>query len=195
MVTCQNCGMEMDDTAKFCKNCGSEIIQEEAVEISTVNLCPSCGSEINDDIKFCPNCGSKIESEPASESNQTKFCTNCGFEMDSSLKFCPECGTPTSNLRPAANTQLISNRQNSPGLAAVLSFLIIGLGQVYIGLTKKGIILFVLAIVSGILTIILVGYVLWLLVWVYSVYDAYNSAEKINNGIAVEDTLDFNNLF
>ena len=27
------------------------------------------------------------------------------------------------------------------------------------------------------------------------IYDAYNSANKMNEGIAVEDTIDFNNLF
>lgn len=70
-----------------------------------------------------------------------------------------------------------------------------GLGQVYLGLTKNGIILFVLAIVSGILTIIFLGFILWLLVWIYARYDVYNSANKINNGIEVEDTLDLYNLF
>ncbi|WP_458452988.1 double zinc ribbon domain-containing protein [Methanobrevibacter sp.] len=191
MVTCKDCGCELVDGAKFCKNCGSEIVQEvEESEDNAAKVCPSCGSEVNDGVKFCPDCGFKIEVEE----NQPKFCSGCGFELNDSLKFCPECGTPTSNEVQRTNNQ-ISNVQKSAGLAAVLSFLIIGLGQVYLGLTKKGIILFLLAIVSGFLMFILVGFVLWLLVWAYSVYDAYNSAEKINNGIAVEDTLDFNNLF
>jgi TM2 domain-containing membrane protein YozV len=91
--------------------------------------------------------------------------------------------------------QGVVNSNKSPILGAILSFLIIGLGQVYLGLTKKGIILFVLAIVSGFLMLLFVGYILWLLVWLYAIYDGYNSANKMNNGIAVEDTLDFNNLF
>jgi TM2 domain-containing membrane protein YozV len=91
--------------------------------------------------------------------------------------------------------QGVVNSHKSPILGAILSFLIIGLGQVYLGLTKKGIILFVLAIVSGFLMLLFVGYILWLLVWLYAIYDGYNSANKMNNGIAVEDTLDFNNLF
>ncbi|WP_458405433.1 zinc-ribbon domain-containing protein [Methanobrevibacter sp.] len=191
MVTCKDCGCEMEDGAKFCKNCGSEIIPEvEESEDNTAKVCPNCGSEVNDGVKFCPDCGSEIEVEE----NQPKFCTNCGFELNDSLKFCPECGTPTSNAVQKTNFQ-ITNTQKSAGLAAVLSFLIIGLGQVYLGLTKKGIILFLLAIVSGFLMFILVGFVLWLLIWAYSVYDAYNSAEKMNNGIEVKDTLDVNNLF
>ena len=63
------------------------------------------------------------------------------------------------------------------------------------GLTKKGILLFFGAIVSGVLMLILIGWITWLLVWGYAIYDAYNSANKMNEGIAVEDTIDFNNLF
>ena len=41
----------------------------------------------------------------------------------------------------------------------------------------------------------LIGFVLWFIIWVYAIYDAYNSAEKMRNGTAVEDTIDLNNLF
>lgn len=101
--------------------------------------------------------------------------------MDDDAKFCPECGASTS---PQVRTaQMVPIYKKSPGLAVVLSFFIIGLGQVYIGLIKKGIILFVLAVVSGTLMMILVGFVLWLLIWAYAIYDAYNSAKKIKSCI------------
>lgn len=90
---------------------------------------------------------------------------------------------------------MVPSPNKSAGLAAVLSFLIVGLGQVYLGLIKKGIILFILAIVAGILMSVVVGWILWLIVWGYAVYDAYNSAQKINEGLEVNDTLDFDNLF
>lgn len=160
MVECQNCGVEAVEGAKFCKNCGSEIVwQEEEVK-------------------------------------STKFCSNCGFEMKSDIKFCPECGTASAGVNvQKTNVNSVVRSDKSSGLAALLSFLIIGLGQVYLGLTKKGIILFVLAIISGILMLFVIGFILWLLVWVYAIYDAYNSAEKMKRGIDVEDTLDLNNLF
>ncbi len=163
MVTCQSCGSEVDEGAKFCKNCGSEVIVEE-------------------------------ENENISE---TKFCANCGFEMPKSTKFCPECGTSTDGVAQAVkNTNnAVINPDKSSGLAALLSFLIIGLGQVYIGLTKKGIILFIAAIISGVLMMVIIGWITWLIVWGYAIYDAYNSAEKMKNGIAVQDTIDIDNLF
>ena len=41
----------------------------------------------------------------------------------------------------------------------------------------------------------LIGWITWLLVWGYAIYDAYKSAEKMNMGIAVEDNMDIHNLF
>ena len=163
MVTCQSCGSEVDEGAKFCKNCGSEVIVEE-------------------------------ENENISE---TKFCANCGFEMPQSTKFCPECGTSTDGVPQVVSNanNAVVNSDKSSGLAALLSFLIIGLGQVYLGLTKKGIILFIAAIISGVLMLFIIGWITWLIVWGYAIYDAYNSAEKMKNGIAVQDTIDIDNLF
>ena len=158
--------------------------------------CQNCGTEVVEGARFCKNCGSEIVVEEDG-AGATKFCSNCGFEMPKETRFCPECGTAT-NMAPKVvnNTHpTVVTNDKSPALAAILSFFIIGLGQVYLGLTKKGIILFVLAIISGFLMSIVIGWITWLLVWGYAIYDAYNSAEKMRNGIEVEDTLDFNNLF
>ncbi len=160
-----------------------------------MKICKNCGCNLPDEAKFCAECGSEVKQEEAENTNETQFCRNCGFEMPKGTRFCSECGTPTSGNLPVRSTGAVMNNEKSPILAAILSFFIIGLGQLYIGLTKKGIILFVAAIVSGVLMMILIGWILWLLIWGYAIYDAYNSAEKMNNGIAVEDTLDFNNLF
>lgn len=161
-------------------------------------ICQSCGSEVDEGVKFCKNCGSEvIVKEENVNVSETKFCANCGFEMPKTTKFCPECGTSTDGVPQVVNNnnKAIVNSDKSPGLAAVLSFLIIGLGQIYLGLTKKGIILFVAAIISGFLMLLVIGWITWLIVWGYAIYDAYNSGEKMKNGIAVEDTIDINNLF
>ena len=110
------------------------------------------------------------------------------------MLFCPSCGKPTTPNTQSNSSNVVVKTEKSPILAAILSFLIVGVGQIYLGLTKKGIILFFAAMVSGVLTLLLIGWILWLIVWLYSIYDAYNSANKINAGISVEDTIDFNNL-
>lgn len=68
----------------------------------------------------------------------------------------------------------------SAGLAAVLSALINGLGQIYNGQILKGILIIVVQFINGALTVILIGWLFLPIVWVWAVYDAYRGAEKIN---------------
>lgn len=69
----------------------------------------------------------------------------------------------------------------SSGLAAVLSFFISGLGQIYNGQILKGLlIILVQAINLGLLSGILIGFVFAFIVWVWAIYDAYQEAERIN---------------
>ncbi len=168
------------------------------IKVYIMVACKNCGCELKEGAKFCPECGTEVIVEKFSSENQ--FCPNCGYKMPKGLKFCPVCGSPTSNAPQVNNTvnntgNFVVNKEKDPTLAAILSFLIVGLGQIYLGLTKKGILLFIGAIISGFLMLILIGFVTWLLIWGYAIYDAHNSAKKMNNGIAVEDTIDINNLF
>lgn len=157
-----------------------------------MKICKNCGRNLPDEAKFCRECGCEVTPEEPINEKETQFCSKCGSEMPKGTRFCPNCGTPSGIPQPMNFSPV---KRHSPVLAAILSFFITGLGQLYIGLTKKGIILFVGLVISSILTIIMIGWIFWLFIWFYGIYDAYNSAEKMNNGIAVEDTLDFNNLF
>ncbi|UGV41394.1 zinc-ribbon domain-containing protein [Methanococcoides orientis] len=99
-----------------------------------------------------------------------KSCSNCGAEIDEKAVICPKCGVPTGTQYPA------SQSPKDPGLAAVLSLLLSGLGQVYNGELKKGI---------GILVGVVVGWVTFLIpgiiICVYGVYDAYTTSKKMNS--------------
>ncbi|WP_084675061.1 zinc ribbon domain-containing protein [Hippea jasoniae] len=103
----------------------------------------------------------------------TKFCTNCGAEIDAKAEICPKCGVkqPSSNS-PAKN----------PGLAAVLSFLFTGLGQIYNGQIGKGIIFIVMYSISIALMFVVVGFVTTPILWIWGMVDAYKTAERINSG-------------
>jgi TM2 domain-containing membrane protein YozV len=68
----------------------------------------------------------------------------------------------------------------SAGLAAVLSFFISGLGQVYNGQILKGLVIIVVQIINGALTTILIGWIPLAIVWVWAIIDAYREAERIN---------------
>lgn len=68
----------------------------------------------------------------------------------------------------------------SAGLAAVLSFFISGLGQIYNGQILRGLIIIVVQVINGALTTILIGWIPLAIVWVWAIIDAYREAEKVN---------------
>jgi TM2 domain-containing membrane protein YozV len=63
-------------------------------------------------------------------------------------------------------------------IAVILSFFIPGLGQFYTGQLLKAILLFVLAVIFAGLSTILIGIPFYILVWLYSMYDAYVAAGR-----------------
>lgn len=72
------------------------------------------------------------------------------------------------------------NQKNS-GLAAVFSFFIPGVGQIYNGQIWQGFALMVIFYFGCIpLMAVGIGFVLVPIVWVAGIYDAYTQAEKIN---------------
>jgi TM2 domain-containing membrane protein YozV len=68
----------------------------------------------------------------------------------------------------------------NPTLAAALSFFINGVGQIYNGEIAKGIIIIVVQIVNALLMSVIIGFITWPIVWIWSIYDAYKVAQRIN---------------
>lgn len=105
-------------------------------------------------------------------------CSNCGSELSDLADRCPECGfRQTLTGGPFEKEHL-----KSPGLAALLSAIIVGLGQVYNGQVEKGVLLFGFFVIS--VFVVWYSMVLWygfsflrymilLIIWSYAVYDAH----------------------
>lgn len=75
-----------------------------------------------------------------------------------------------------------------PAIAAILSFLISGLGQIYNGDITKGILIFIVQILQIVLgSVIYITYVTFFIVWIWAIYDAYGGAKKINQRIDEEE--------
>jgi len=77
--------------------------------------------------------------------------------------------------------------QKSPGVAAVLSFVFTGLGQIYNGQIGKGIMFLIIGFICALTLIILIGFILYPVFWIYNIYDAYTTAKNINAGIVKPD--------
>ncbi|MEA4957913.1 hypothetical protein SDC9_32104 [bioreactor metagenome] len=121
---------------------------------------------------YCPNCGKKLEEE-------SDFCSNCGTKISSEKVDNTEKG----NESTYEQTKVYVKDEKSPGLAAVLSFLIIGLGQIYNGEIAKGLILLVVSYICVALFFLIIPPIIAVILWIYAIYDAYNTAKSINEGI------------
>jgi TM2 domain-containing membrane protein YozV len=84
---------------------------------------------------------------------------------------------------------VVIQNAKSPGLAAVLSFLWCGLGQIYNGEIGKGVAMLAAYIVSVVLIFIAIGLVTTPLLWIWGMIDAYNTAERLNREAGVASTL------
>lgn len=70
----------------------------------------------------------------------------------------------------------------NPFLAAFLSFLIPGLGQIYTGKIIIGIVFIIAALILSTVTTVLTIFagILYIALWIYAIYDAYITAKTKN---------------
>lgn len=110
------------------------------------------------------------------------FCQNCGKEIPDDATFCPHCGMKNEKAMPKDNPSVSVVKEKNMLTALVISFIFVGLGIVYAGNNKRGIILFVAGIFFGFLGLAApICRVISLLIWAYALYDTYNQV-KIANG-------------
>ena len=141
-------------------------------------------------------------------------CTNCGKAVCSDCAMNIAGKTTCKSCAEKLAAQCAAVQKKDPIFALVLSLiggivsgLFIGLGQVYNGQIKKAIILSVghLVLVFSIVAIFIFTAIVTLgfgavcclpillvplSLWIYALYDAYTTAEKINRGEPVKDWLD-----
>ena len=68
----------------------------------------------------------------------------------------------------------------SPILAAILSLILSGLGQIYNGQVTKGVIFIVAQLINAALTAVLIGWILMPIVGLWATIDAYMVARRNN---------------
>jgi TM2 domain-containing membrane protein YozV len=120
----------------------------------------------------------------SSYENDKRFCANCGGMIDTRAEFCPTCGvrvTPAP-YPPVPPPSPYVERKNE-GIAAILSFVFLGLGQIYNGQISKGISFIIIGVLFVFSMLFLIGFLLYPLFWMYNIYDAYNTAKQINAGL------------
>jgi TM2 domain-containing membrane protein YozV len=103
------------------------------------------------------------------------------------MNVCPYCGNPLKVMpayREATASRVTVGTKNS-GLAAVLSLIIPGLGQMYAGKIGRGLFFLFIGIP---LTVIIALFFFWLILplflplafWIWNIFDAYNICNEYN---------------
>ena len=73
----------------------------------------------------------------------------------------------------------------NPIIAAVLSLIVAGLGQIYNGQILKGVLFIVAQIINGLLLYVVIGFITMPLVGLWAVIDAYLVAKRKNERYGV----------
>lgn len=134
--------------------------------------CTNCSESISTQAEICPKCGVR-------PFNTKNYCHGCGNSVNANQEMCVNCGTQLkSNARSMNN-----GSSENPVLMGVLSFFIIGLGQLIMGQTAKGITMFVGAIIVTFITFGFGGFIIAAI----SVFDAVQIAKKKQSGKVVGD--------
>ncbi|MCK9573272.1 MAG: DUF5683 domain-containing protein [Candidatus Omnitrophica bacterium] len=87
------------------------------------------------------------------------ICSECVVNLKGEI-YCKEC--------VAVKMKNVKKEEHSPALAAILSFIIAGLGQMYNGQVWKGFIIFITSLL--------------VIPWIIGIFDAYFVAKKISSG-------------
>jgi len=104
------------------------------------------------------------------DKDSTSICNHCGKSI------CLDCQVQVKGevyCKDCLGVKLGQEKKetHSPALAAILSFIIAGLGQVYNGQIGKGLLIFF----TG-----------WLVIpWIFGIFDAYRTAKAMNEGTIV----------
>jgi TM2 domain-containing membrane protein YozV len=107
-----------------------------------------------------------------------KFCQSCGGETIPAQEICIKCGV---RLRGNSGSKLISGGNKSVTLAWILSLLLPGVGQIYLGQVVKGIAM----IAGGIILTAITGGLAGIVVWFVGVFDAIKIGRKLEAGKSV----------
>ena len=93
------------------------------------------------------------------------YCKNCGNQIDDKAEICVGCGV---RCKSGSNATV----------AAILSFLFVGLGQIYNGELGKGLGFMAIALLLIATMLIGIGFILYPAFYIYQIYEAYKTASK-----------------
>jgi TM2 domain-containing membrane protein YozV len=110
------------------------------------------------------------------------FCRHCGKDiLSGDARYCPFCGKPQNSVTGSSGVTSTTLRTKNPKIALVLAIFIMGVGHIYVGKLKRGIVILIVSWVLGLLTSVLFFPVIPLIIiWIWQIYDAHKQAKYYN---------------
>jgi TM2 domain-containing membrane protein YozV len=112
--------------------------------------------------------------------DRTKYCPYCGVMIPYKEKYCPACGNLQPILGEAEKTSM--RPKKSALLAVILSLLVTGLGQIYLGKWRRGLTFLFGTLFIGAMLSYFYSYDqvfgIGIILAIISAYDAYRIAHK-----------------
>ncbi|MBQ2637109.1 MAG: zinc ribbon domain-containing protein [Methanosphaera sp.] len=196
MKKCHLCGYDNQDNVQFCLSCGSNLQITPQQE-------PQADANQNFDNTYQPDSNPQVEQQDIPQPNNQQSTYN---QYDNNQynngpynngQYNNGQYNPGQNPYPGGYNAQVN--QKNPALAALLSgiagffiYLLGGIGQLYLGLIKRGIVLCLVGLVPIILNFLVLNTMLTLVVLVlgiayvvYCAYDAYVCAKAINEGMSI----------
>jgi TM2 domain-containing membrane protein YozV len=153
--------------------------------MSETVYCSKCGAMNTTDSNFCSSCGASLA--PPKEIIPPPPATTAPPPPPPPPTAPPPPPPPTTTAPPPYQTemtdaQLMTVRKNE-AISVILTFILAGLGHLYLGKIKRGLVFIVITIIVGwiIGTVLLfIPTIIW---YLYAIYDCYNLTKKYNEAL------------
>ena len=141
--------------------------------------CPNCGSPNPDDARYCQNCGAFIgDPKTAPLKGSTPMMTAAPApQSGSSYSQVGSFGSVAQTPAQAPPYGMPTYGTKNEVVAVLISFILPGVGHIYAGKTKKGVLLLILYIVLFLTVIGIIGSVI---IWIYALIDSYKTVQAYN---------------
>jgi TM2 domain-containing membrane protein YozV len=138
---------------------------------------------------YCTKCG-------AMNTTDSSFCSSCGASLAPPKETIPPSPPPTAPPPPPPPTtappppyqtqmtdaQLMTVRKNE-ALSVILTIILAGLGHLYLGKIKRGLLFLLITIVVGWIIGTLLLFIPTIIWYLYAIYDCYNLTKKYNEAL------------